>query len=1076
MPCPPQRDLLALQNAEGSVEFLNQLTSHVRGCHHCQAHLESFVDPLAQGSAAIDRTTLDWALIDSAAETLGQINNDSVPVATPTHPVLSSGGRIGRLRIRKMLGQGSFGTVVLAYDPELARQVAVKVLRADVFASESGQEAQKRLLREARAMAQISHPNVVGVHDIGTIGGQVFVSMEYVKGSNLRQWLAAQDRSASDIIELFIGAANGLAAAHAQGLIHRDFKPANVLVSTEGVAQVADFGLVTVANTTLAQHSENAIPALGVVDVMLTGAGTVVGTALYMSPEQHQRGLVDAASDQFSFCVALYEALYNQRPFAGSTLGELREHVLAGKVCPPPVNSKVPSWILPILRRGLATEPSKRHPSMTALAEALTGPVPPKRRGQRGLQLVGVSLLAAVIAATVVWSLLRSGNQPCEAAGGRAVAMWTPSVQAQLNASFTDASRASSFAPFAKLIGDYANDWQAMSRQSCRATHVNHEQSETILDKRTICLDNQLNYVSELLKNLLKQPTAGAVDSALVAAATLPLLADCADIQRLTDRQPLPFDPRAREAVVEFNKRIAEARALNAIGSIKAAHQLATTALSRPIDHDQSLARAHQLIGVLDVDIGDLAAAQKHIGLAVEYASAAGDDILVGKAWQKQVDLESSERDHHSRAIELGTLARLAFVRGNASAMRFASLRVTIASVLIRQGKVDDGLAALREVGPVFSKFAQPLENADYWLIYGNALVAKANYADAVEIYNKGLASLEETLGRDHIRLLPLLNNLSVAEKNVGNLKEAEQHLLHSRAIIEHNFGDSHRDLVTVLANLGNIQRKLGDRDSARKSLKRAIELAQKGNEPHPEMTTAMTNLAIVSIEEKQYATATEMFTQVLDASRSKFEPGHPRIAIAIHNVGESLLYEEKYEEANVRLLEAKAAKAQAFGTDHPTYASTLFSLGVLAQKTGKSAQAIKNFKAALKIYSKRGDGHPRTLACLRELGFIHESNGSAQKAIDYLQRVIAARRGDDSASGVDAIGHSLSLDEAEEQFALARATWRLRKRNRAKTIVSHLADALANIKPNKGDATATELRTLRLKLTRWIAALPEAQ
>jgi tetratricopeptide (TPR) repeat protein/predicted Ser/Thr protein kinase len=307
--------------------------------------------------------------------------------------------RIGRYQIIRALGSGGMGVVYAAWDEELERRVAIKVVRDDRVDSTQGTP---RMLREAKAMAEVSHPNVVQVYDVGSIGpDQVFVAMEFVKGETLSDWLASE-RTWEDILEMFQQAGRGLAAAHRQGLVHRDFKPDNVLVGADGRARVLDFGLArrerarsSEGDSLLARVPMNPSP----LDLKLTAEGTILGTPAFMSPEQHLGESADARSDQFSFCVALYGALYGQAPFTTESMFELREAVITGALRPPPADTAVPAWVFAALKVGLAVDPNDRYPSMDTLLAAFTVEETPQQR-RRWLwpaALVGASTLAVLV-------------------------------------------------------------------------------------------------------------------------------------------------------------------------------------------------------------------------------------------------------------------------------------------------------------------------------------------------------------------------------------------------------------------------------------------------------------------------------------------------------------------------------------------------------------------------------------------------------------------------------------------------------------------------------------------------------
>ena len=232
------------------------------------------------------------------------------------------------------------GIVYAAYDPELDRRVALKVLAGD--SSDPGDfQRRVRLQREAQALAKISHPNVITVHDVGRLDEQLFIAMELVEGGDLRQWLAAETRSWQQILEVMVQAGRGLAAAHELGLLHRDFKPGNMLIGHDGLVRVVDFGLARRFGASggdarptdeLEQISGSAVS----IDEPLTMTGALAGTPAYMSPEQHARGDLDALSDQFSFCITAYEALYGRRPYDADSRAGLMYAVTSGEIVPPP--------------------------------------------------------------------------------------------------------------------------------------------------------------------------------------------------------------------------------------------------------------------------------------------------------------------------------------------------------------------------------------------------------------------------------------------------------------------------------------------------------------------------------------------------------------------------------------------------------------------------------------------------------------------------------------------------------------------------------------------------------------------
>jgi serine/threonine protein kinase len=371
------------------------------------------------------------------------------PAPSEARRELARGTTVGRYLLLDLLGEGGMGVVYKAYDPELGRPIALKLLQT---ASDASTRQRDRLLREAQALARLQHPNVIAVHDVGLHswegGADVFIAMEFVEGQNVRQWLKAKPRGRAEILEVFLAAGEGLAAAHRAGLVHRDFKPDNVMVGDDGRVRVLDFGLARAAhNTTLdssaslsGEHplaapapasvptplpdpsqaaptvsqksarsrrarteslssSESGAHASGsltprLLSAPLTRVGAVVGTPRFMAPEQHMGDATDEKADQFAFCVSLYWCLYQDYPFPGKDFDELLDNMQARKFAEPPAGATVPRWIREVLLRGLEPGQAARYPSMVELLAALRADPAEKRR-----RFLRAALLVASIGA-----------------------------------------------------------------------------------------------------------------------------------------------------------------------------------------------------------------------------------------------------------------------------------------------------------------------------------------------------------------------------------------------------------------------------------------------------------------------------------------------------------------------------------------------------------------------------------------------------------------------------------------------------------------------------------------------------
>ncbi len=296
------------------------------------------------------------------ADPLVRTATDRGSAPGPTAPPLELGHTLGRYLLEREIGAGGMGVVYAALDTDLERRIALKVLR-----SNADSEAHRRLLREARAMARLNHSNVVVVHEVGSACGRDFVAMELVDGETLADWLRAAPRAADSIVEAFCAAGRGLAAAHAAGLVHRDFKPHNVLRARDGRIVVTDFGLARGADLASPIASDVARAAddpgkspTGDSMSTVTVTGSVLGTPAYMAPEQWQGGKRRPGDRPVRVrCVAMWEALAGERPFRGATLEQLRDEVERG----PHVAdaSRVPRALRASLRRGLDPDPRRRY-------------------------------------------------------------------------------------------------------------------------------------------------------------------------------------------------------------------------------------------------------------------------------------------------------------------------------------------------------------------------------------------------------------------------------------------------------------------------------------------------------------------------------------------------------------------------------------------------------------------------------------------------------------------------------------------------------------------------------------------
>jgi len=447
--CPDAETLELLFSGELATDVRAAIADHAAGCHECYQLVDLLLDSDALATTAAP----------SAAVARPELH------APPR--ALQAGAAIDRYLIERRIGHGGMGVVYAARDPELGRRIAIKVLRA-------GSPAE-RLRREAQALAKLSHPNVVAIHDVGEHDGQTFIAMALVDGVTLRTWLETPRRVA-EIVEVLRASGRGIAAAHAAGMIHRDLKPDNIFIAHDGGVLVGDFGLAREAHA---------------------GDAEIAGTPAYMAPEQAQ-GAATAASDQFAFCVTAWEALYAERPFAGTTLTTLQASIQAGTIRAP-TDARVPAKIVRALRRGLETDPAERFPSMVELLAELA---PPRRRWP---WVVGA--LAAAGLATTAPLAFHATQVACD------------------TSHLLDAVRGAPLAgaPGAALDG-YATRWLAARHDVCT---MRDELGPAVADARAACLEQRRAAFGVVRGSLASDTDA---DGALQAIDRLPSIDACTHV------------------------------------------------------------------------------------------------------------------------------------------------------------------------------------------------------------------------------------------------------------------------------------------------------------------------------------------------------------------------------------------------------------------------------------------------------------------------------------------------------------------------------------------------------------------
>jgi hypothetical protein len=563
-----------------------------------------------------------------------------------THAALARGQTVGRYLILTELGRGTMGAVYDAYDADLDRRVALKLIAEPLRA---GDAQRQRLLGEAQLMAKISHSNVVSVFDVGVWQDRLYVAMELVEGITLDQWCAAAGRRQPEVLDVFSAAGAGLAAAHDAGVVHRDFKPSNVLVSADRRVRVADFGI--------AQHGTSA-PTAGP-DADAPAASRGVGTPAYMSPEQWARAPVDARSDQFSYCVALFEAVFGKRPFAGNNALELAAAVSLGRIVGHDLRRADPR-VRAVIVRGLAVAPTDRHPSMHALVEAL-------RAARRPRPVARVAVLAALaVAGSGAWFALRSPAPDMCGTSEQVAAQWSDAVQrtirvdeAEVTPSYAQAQREALVAG----LDRYAQRWNELSRELCQVAAA--APADALVRSRSSCVEDRFRALTGTIAALRDHPIDPTrVDAAL---SLLPDLEACTG--SAADWEPVPSDPEQARAVAALRDRLIavriERRAGRSGGDVAAME--AILAEAEATGFPNLVARANIELAAHYNEVERSADEDAAVARALVVAAESGDDLAMASAINRLLLCESTVRldaDELRRWTSLGdAIARRAGLR-----------------------------------------------------------------------------------------------------------------------------------------------------------------------------------------------------------------------------------------------------------------------------------------------------------------------------------------------------------------------------------------------------------------------------
>jgi tetratricopeptide (TPR) repeat protein/predicted Ser/Thr protein kinase len=900
--CPRGERLAAFVEGRVARGELAALEQHVAGCAVCRRVIAAAA---RGGDGARSVGNADTLVLDGAGARRLEL------------------GRVAeRYVLLEQLGRGGMGTVFVAWDRELARRVALKILHPGVH--------DDRFQREAQALARLKHPGVVTVYDVGRDGDDVYITMELVEGRSLRRWLDGPRRW-QRVLATFVSAGRGLAAAHRAGLVHRDFKPDNVLVGDDGSVRVADFGLARAIDEPVAAQEGSSTPS----GERLTRTGAVVGTPRYMAPEQIGGRPADPRADQYSFCVALWEALFGEHPVLGERHGA-------------PARGLVPAAVREALRRGLSRDPAARFPTMDALLASLD------RRSSFAGGLVALGAAGAVTAAVALWTEDHNVARACQSSVPAEIAAgWGDAERARVRSAFLATGQLGAARAAESTVGvldRHAAALAAMAEESCLATRVRRVQREPVYELRAACLARGSRGLRALVRELASADGA-VVQRAEAAARSLPDVTTCADVEALSAPMQLPAEASRRAPVAAVRATLAEIEAMTLTGRNHAAIVRAAAALSMagatgfaPLVADASLAlgRAQRLAERSSEEVLEAAA----LG-----ALAAGHDLTLADA---MIELAATLERADARRPELDRWLRLAEsaltrVGGGREVERRRAAVARVRTLTAIRDKRPAAAAEHARQALALSLRSQPEtgEAFQVWIALTKALHQARRFAEA------------ETTAREGIALALRIG--------LGPLQLAAAHDI----------------LSLVLADLGRW-------DEAIYSNRRAVELGRIALGPDSILEGAIEgNRGFLEVRRDRLAAAVEGIGRSVAIYTARLGPESPRVAMALSNMGALLQDLGRHEEARRALERSRDIIAAEKGPDDFRLIMPLGTLARSQASLGRFDEARAAAARSLALAERRAYHDNEWLTALRADASAHRDRPSA--ALPRYRKLLAA-------------------------------------------------------------------------------------
>jgi tetratricopeptide (TPR) repeat protein len=836
-------------------------------------------------------------------------SSEPTPTSTPLTLEdydLARGTRLDRYVVLALRGRGGMGVVLEAFDPELDRKVAIKLLRPRGDPSEA-----KRLLREGRALARLRHPAVATIHDVGTRDDRMFIAMELIEGPTLCQWMHERRRSWREIRDMFVQAGEGLAAAHAAQIVHRDFKPSNVVVGEDGRPRVIDFGLAGPGSAGAALDAS----AAGHGDTTLCFAGT----PLYMAPEVHDGARADEAADQYSFCVSLYEALIGRRPFGA----EGRPALALAKLDPPCWSDRprwVPRWLRQVVTRGMSPDPSLRYPSMLDLLAQLRRD--PARRG------LVAGLVASVVVGTAMLAMVARPEQvdaECGPLRERIDAAWSPEQRGRLERAVNDGSRVgeSTWLSTDARIGAYVAD---LGRALDGACDVSLPPSER--ERRRECVLDRVTELEQLIDVSSEMHGAHAiapVELTASAVASLTLPEECADRQ-------VTGSFASREHRESARKTLARAEALSLTGRYAEGIALIEEVLRTAEQHGDEGLRARALLhlGTTSSKAGDYEAAAGYLAKSALTGEAVGEDWVAARAATAYVCTTGENLDDQDTALAWEPHAGAAIARVGPAPLLEAELAECLGMTHQTASDYEKAREQFERVLELRRANLPPL-HLDLAYAYNNLAnleYFEGNTEQALVHARKALSIREQLLGEHHPEVGRALVTLSNTLRGTGHPDEALEAIRRAVAIERETLGNDHDSLATALNNLAGLLSARGELESAEQAYAEAQAIWERRDPSHPQAEVVRVNRASLSLRRGRFGAAEQGLREVLMERERRYGPRSVKLVVILANLGHAQWRQGKCEAASRHLGRAIEILEHTLGPDHPHAWGTWVALG----------------------------------------------------------------------------------------------------------------------------------------------------